>query len=115
MRLLKRPETFERDDLGLRQRTDRHDAGAQRGAIDKDRAGAALTKPAAEFGCVEPEIVAQHVEQGRVQIGGHAVHRAVHLQTDNHDRKALLEAVNASRGLARRRGPTGNETISRPP
>src|SRR2546423_10146547 len=28
MGLLKRPETFERDDLGLRQRTDRHDAGA---------------------------------------------------------------------------------------
>src|ERR1700681_1253929 len=26
--LLKRPETFERDDLGLRKRTDRHDAGA---------------------------------------------------------------------------------------
>jgi len=26
--LLKRPETFERDDLGLCKRTDRHDAGA---------------------------------------------------------------------------------------
>src|SRR4051794_40401359 len=26
--LLKRPETFERDDLGLRKRTDRHDARA---------------------------------------------------------------------------------------
>jgi hypothetical protein len=26
--LLKRPETFERDDLGLRKRTNRHDAGA---------------------------------------------------------------------------------------
>ena len=46
-----------------------------------------MTKPAAEFGGVEPEIIAQHVEQWRVQIGRHPVHRAVHLETDKHDRK----------------------------
>src|SRR5215470_661226 len=86
--LLKRPKTFERDDLGLRKRTDRHGAGARRSAVDEHRAGAALTEPAAEFGSVELKIVAQHVEQRRVQIGCHAVHRAVHLETDNHDLKA---------------------------
>ena len=52
-------------------------------------------QPAAEFGGVEPKIVAQHVEQWRVQIGRHAVHRAVHRETDNHDRRAPLEAMNA--------------------
>jgi len=82
--------TFERDDLGLRQRADRHDAGARRSAVNEDRAGAALTEPAAEFGSVELKIVAQHVEQRRVQIGCHAVHRAVHLETDNHDLKPPL-------------------------
>src|ERR1700761_7818818 len=48
--LLERPETFERDDLGLPERTDRHDAGSCRRAVDEHRAGAALTEPAAEFG-----------------------------------------------------------------
>src|SRR5258708_1405856 len=83
--LLKRPKTFERDDLGLRKRTDRHGAGARRSAVDEHRAGAALTEPAAEFGSVELKIVAQHVEQRRVQVGCHAVHCAVHLETDNHE------------------------------
>src|SRR5256885_1891473 len=77
------------------------------------RGGRATTKAAAEFGAVEAGIVAQQLEQWGVRISRHAMHRAVHLETDSHNRKAppwggermLIQAWRESR-------PTGNETIS---
>src|SRR5262249_17764163 len=46
----------------------RRDAGTHRLAVDVDRAGAALAEPAAEARPLEPEIVAQHVEQRHLGV-----------------------------------------------
>src|ERR1700730_4244739 len=83
-------EAFERGDLQLPERADRRDAGAHWGTVDEHHAGAALAKPAAELGGVEAKIIAQHVEQRRVRLGRHAVHRTVHLEADRHDAKLRL-------------------------
>ena len=78
-------EAFERGDLQLPERADCRDAGAHRGAVDEHHAGAALAKPAAELGGIEAKIIAQHIEQRRVRLGQHAVHRAVHPEAESHD------------------------------
>src|SRR5260221_14398707 len=84
-------EAFERGDLRLPERADWRDAGAHWGAVDEHHAGAALTKPAAELGGVEAKIIAQHIEQRRVRLGRHPVHRTVHLEADSHDPKLRLK------------------------
>src|SRR5207302_10375846 len=83
-------EAFECGDLRLPERADWRDARAHWGAVDEHRAGAALTKPAAELGGIEAKLIAQHVEQRRVRLGRHAVHRTVHLEADSHDAKLRL-------------------------
>src|SRR6266516_4737989 len=50
---------------------------------------------AAKFG-IEAKIIAQHVEQRRIRLGRHAVHRAVHLDIDSHDAKLRLSKRPAS-------------------
>src|SRR6266567_9339856 len=50
-------EAFDRGDVDFADRADRGHARAHRTPADEDRAGAALGKPAAELGAVEPEIV----------------------------------------------------------
>src|ERR1700730_11335557 len=115
VRPLERTEAFERGDLRLPERADRRDAGAQRGAVDEHRAGAALAKPAAELGGIEAEIIAQHIEQRRVRLGRHAVHRAVHLEADSHDAELRLrQRPHLAPALARRRGPTWVAYASEP-
>ena len=67
-RRLDRSQAFERRDLPALQQHQRRDAGQHRLAVDDHRAGAALAEAAAEFGGVELEIVAQHIEQRRIGI-----------------------------------------------
>jgi ABC-type uncharacterized transport system substrate-binding protein len=54
-------------------------------AVDQHRAGAALRKPTPEFGAVELEIVAKHVEQRRVRLRRYAPTCPIHFQADSHD------------------------------
>jgi hypothetical protein len=54
--------------IGALHRAGRHDAGADRLAVDVDRAGAALGDPAAEFRAGQAELVAQHPEQRRIRL-----------------------------------------------
>ena len=65
---LDRAETLQRRHLLALQQQQRRHAGQHRLAVDDHRAGAALAEPAAEFGGVELEIVAQHIEQRRIRI-----------------------------------------------
>src|SRR5882672_1559196 len=101
VRSLDGAEAFERGDLRLPERADWRDAGAHRGAVDEYDARPALAKPAAELGGIEAKIITQHVEQRRVRLGRHAVHRTVHLEADSHDVKTPLEAI--TEALASRR------------
>ena len=84
MRLVDGAEPLDRGDLGLADGTDLGDARAHRPAVEQHRAGAALGEPAAEFGAVQREIVAQHVEQRRIGLRRHRSLRAVDLETDRH-------------------------------
>ena len=81
--LRRRCQPFERADLALAQRGDRHQAGEDRLAVDQDGAGAALAEAAAELGAVERQLVAQHVEQRRVGIDVDLVRLAVDGEGDH--------------------------------
>src|SRR5712671_6983117 len=59
---------------GNRQRT-----GAQRPAVDEDRASTALRDAASELGACQTNAVAEHPEQRRIRIHIHRVDAAVHL------------------------------------
>src|SRR5262249_52747715 len=105
-------EALKRSDLRLPERSEWRDARAHRGAVDKHHAGAALAKPAAELGGTEAKIIAQHVEQRRVRLGRNAVHRAVHLETDDHEAKLRLDSsdrilLRLWRGVEARLGSPG--------
>ena len=80
MRLVRRAEAGERDDLAVADRRDRRDAGADRLAVEMHGAGAALGEPAAEMRIVQAEIVAQRVEQRHVLVRLHGVHLAVDVE-----------------------------------
>ena len=84
MRLVERAETFERRDLGCPERPTGVTQERVGLAVDQHGAGAALREPAAEFGAVELEIVAQHVEQRRVRLGRHRAAHAIDFQIDGH-------------------------------
>ena len=73
-------ETLQRRHLLALQQQQRRDAGKHGLAVHHHRAGAALTEPAAEFGGVELEILAQHIEQRRIRIGIDLVIVTVDLQ-----------------------------------
>jgi len=79
-----RAEAFDRRDLASRYRADRRDAGTDRLAIDQHRASAALRQAAAEFGAVELEVVAQHVEQRRVRLSGNRTAHPIDCQVGSH-------------------------------
>ena len=84
MRLVDGAEALDGGDLLLADVLDGAHAGARRHAVDQNRAGAALLEPAAELGAIEGEIVAQHVEQGRIGLGGDRVYDPVDLEADGH-------------------------------
>src|SRR5262249_2029476 len=69
MRLLGRAEAGECHPLAVADRRHRRHAGADRLAVEMHRAGAALREPAAEVRVVEPDVVAQGIEQRHVRIG----------------------------------------------
>ena len=69
-----------RDHLAVAHRRDRRDAGADRNPVEMHRAGAALRESAAEMRIVEPEIVAQRIEQRHVGIGIDGMALAVHVE-----------------------------------
>src|SRR5262249_60222616 len=75
MRLVERAQSFDGGNLARRHRAERGDAGTHGLAVDQHGAGAALRQLAAEFRAIELEIVAKHVEQRRVRLGGN---RAAH-------------------------------------
>src|SRR5260221_7870994 len=80
MRLLRRAEPGEGGDLAAGRRRERRDAGADCGAVEMDRAGAALREAAAEMRVGEAEIAAEGVEQGHLGIGLDARRLAVELE-----------------------------------
>src|SRR5262249_8950197 len=100
MRFLDRTQAFDRGDGGIAERADGSDAGTRRLAVDQHRSGAALGKPAAEFGAVERKVVAQHVEQRRIRLGRHRAALAVDVQTDGHGVKISLSGGGAAAFLA---------------
>src|SRR5437899_2268665 len=69
-------------DLGHRQR-----AGAQRLAVEEDRARTALGDAAAELGAGQSEIVAQDPKQGRVRKHIHRVDLPIHVDLEARHRK----------------------------
>ncbi len=73
-------EPFQRRHLLAFEQQQRRHAGQHRLAVDDHRAGAALAEPAAEFGGVELDFVAQHVEQRRIRIGFDLVIVTIDLQ-----------------------------------
>src|SRR5579864_241223 len=87
MRLLGRAEAGERYDFARADRRDRRHAGADCLPVKMHRAGAALGKSAAEMRVVEPDIVAQRIEQRHVRIGLDSVILAVHAEGEfiDHD------------------------------
>src|SRR5262245_20685448 len=80
VRLLGRAEAGERHYLAVADGGDRRHAGADRLAVEMHRTGAALRKPAAEMWIVEPDVVAQRVEQRHVGIGIDRMDLAVHVE-----------------------------------
>jgi hypothetical protein len=84
MRLVDSAEPLDRGDFGLTDGTDLGHARAHRTAVQQHRASPALGEPAAEFGAVQREIVAQHVEKWRVGISRHRSLRTVDPETDRH-------------------------------
>src|SRR5262249_21154144 len=96
MRLLDRAEPLERRHLALPDLGNRRNAGARCNSVQEHRAGAALRKPATEFRTVELEIVAEHVEQGRVGLGIDRARRPIDLQADGHACRLLEGAAIAA-------------------
>ena len=78
-----RAQSLDGADLPARQRGDRHQAGEHGMAVQLHGAGSALAQAAAELGAVQPEIVAQHIQQRRGGIGVHRVVVTVHGQGDH--------------------------------
>src|SRR4029077_5967088 len=80
VRLLRRAETLERDDVLRADRGDRRDARARGFSVEENRAGAALGHAAAETWAAQLEIVAQDVEEGCVGLDARVACRAVYPQ-----------------------------------
>ena len=89
-----RAEPLERRDLLALENRDGRDAGEDRLAIDHHGAGTALAEPAAELGAVEGKLVAQHVEQRRIGIGGDIMLAAVDCKL-HHGFSRWLESAGA--------------------
>src|SRR5262249_39524848 len=60
----------------------RHDAGTNRRAIDEHGTGAALAKSAAKLGSLQPQIIAENIEQRRPGLHIRRVRTAVDFQRD---------------------------------
>src|ERR1700732_3751486 len=80
MRLFRRAQAGERDDLGIADCRDRRDAGADRLAVEMHRASAALRQAAAEMRIIQSEIVAQHIKERGVGIDDDVVTLAIDVQ-----------------------------------
>src|SRR5262249_26992987 len=80
VRLLRRAEASERDDLAVADRRQRRHAGAHGLPVNVDGAGAALREPTAEMRVVQRELIAQRVEQRHVRIGVDRLDLAVHVE-----------------------------------
>src|SRR5262249_54316142 len=80
MRLLGGAKAGERHHFAIADGGNRRHAGTDRLAIEMHRAGAALRKPAAEMWIVEPDVVAQRIEQRHVGIGIDRMDLAVHVE-----------------------------------
>src|SRR5678816_278900 len=78
--LLGRAQAFERSDRFILHRTHRSDTRADGIAVHDDRAGAALSETAAEFRPIQPEIVAESVEQRHIWLGVDHQRLAVHFE-----------------------------------
>src|SRR5262249_22090808 len=102
MRLLGRAKAGKRHDLAVADGGDRRHARADRLAIEMHRAGAALRKPAAEMWIVEPDVVAQRIEQRHVGIGIDRMDLAVHVEVySSHGCISPFVAL-----VGRRKGPS---------
>ena len=82
VRLVDGAQPFESDDLDAQHRLDRGDAGADRLALYKNRAGSALSETAAEFRAAQAQVVAQHVQQRSCRIDVQAVRLSIYFQRE---------------------------------
>src|SRR5580704_5966695 len=80
MRLVRRAEAGERDDLAVADRRDRRDAGADRLAVEMHGAGAALGEPTTKMRIVQAEIVTQRVEQRHVVVRLYGAHLSIDVE-----------------------------------
>src|SRR5205085_7819565 len=84
-------EAFECGDFGFHRRR-RHHARTNRRTVDDHCACAALPQTAPELGALQPEVVAQHIEQRRGRFNVYRVGTAVHLKIDPAHRCILPSA-----------------------
>src|SRR5579883_1089463 len=112
MRMLRRPEPFERQNILARRARRRQRAGSRRDAVHQNRACAALAEPAAEARVVQSGIVAQDVEQGTVGFDVKRLSLAVDLEREmRHASPRLLVYCEELRGLRAPSQRGGSRTI----
>src|SRR5262245_25488610 len=80
VRLLRRAEASQGDDLAIAHGRERRHTGAHGLPVHVHGARAALRQPAAKMWIVERELVAQRVEQRHVRVGIDRVDLAVHIE-----------------------------------
>jgi len=103
-------ETFNGGDLLSNAVADGSNAGADRFAVEQDRASSALTLAAAVFATSQIEVIPQDPQQAPLRIGIHPELRPIHIQLgDFRHRSPFLEipqdffAANISRQQLRSR------------
>src|SRR5689334_18498276 len=80
MRFFRGAKSGERCDPAGADRRHRRDARADRLTVKMHGAGAALRQSAAEMRIIQIEIVAQHIEERRVRVGGDGMDGSVDAQ-----------------------------------
>jgi hypothetical protein len=75
-------EPFDRDDLAPLGLDAEEQAGEDRPVIDQHRAGAAFPELAAVLGARQPEVLAQHLEESLVRLGGDLSELAVDAEAE---------------------------------
>ena len=95
-------QPLDRRDLGSVGLDGKNQAGVDGAPVEDDRAGAALADEAALLRAGQPQVVAQHVEQGVVDGDLDGAPVPVDRQLDREGRGGLAHAC-ASRSIATRR------------
>ena len=85
-------------------------AGADRPAVDVQRAGAALPDAAAELGAGQPDVIADHPEQRRLRVGIDGMHGSVDGQIERHTRVPPAGGIVVDGPQSRQRGTQSTQS-----